>query len=85
MLKYTISMYDGAPDIAYKMLVNINHLLLLIVDTFRRELPHNWQWEIMLEGNQVFTFDLNEGLNGKPVMGMYSRCHFLPTYYMQIF
>ena len=40
-LKYAIHMYDGAPDIACKMLLKIAHLLLLIVDTFHKELPHN--------------------------------------------
>ena len=34
-------MYDGAPDIAYKMLVKTAHLLLLIVYTFHKKLPHN--------------------------------------------
>ena len=73
-LKYAIDMYDGAPDIVCRMLVKIAHLLLLIVDTFHKELPHNWPWEIMLEGNQALTFDLHKGPNRKQVMGLYARC-----------
>ena len=64
-LKYAINMYDGAPNIACRMLVKIAHLMLLIVETFRKELPNNQPWEIMLEGNQVLTFDLNKGSNRK--------------------
>ena len=78
-------MYDGALDIACKMLVKIAHLLLLIVDTFHKELPHNLPWEIMMEGNQALTFDLNKGPNKKQVMGLYARCQILPAYYMQTF
>ena len=75
-------MYDGAPDLACKMLVKIAHLLLLIVETFKKELPNNWPWEIMLEGNQALMFDLNKGSNRKQVMGLYARCQFLPAYCM---
>ena len=78
-------MYDGAPGIAYRMLVKIAHLLLLIVDTFHKELPHNQPWEITLEGNQALTIDLNKGMNRKHVMGLYARCQFLPTYCMKMF
>ena len=78
-------MYDGAPDLACRMLVKIAHLLLLIVETFKKELPYNWPWEIMLEGNQALTFDLNKGPNRKQVMGLYARCQFLLAYCMQTF
>ena len=40
-LKYAIGMYDGVVDIACHMLVKIVHLLLLVVDTFNKELPHS--------------------------------------------
>ena len=62
-------MNDGALDIAYKMLVKIAHLLLLIVKNFQKELPNNGPREIMLEGNQALTFDLNKGPNKKQIMG----------------
>ena len=75
-------MYDGAPNIAYRMLVKIAHLLKLIVDTFHKELPHNWPWEIMLERNQALMFDLN---NRKQVIGLYTIYQFLPAYCMQTF
>ena len=58
-------MYDGVLDIACQMFVKIAHLLLLIVDTFHKELPHNQPWEIILEGNQALTFNLNKGPNRK--------------------
>ena len=64
-LKYAVNMYDGAPDIACKMLVKNAHLLLLIVETLKKELANNWPWDIMLEGNQALTFDLNKGPNRK--------------------
>ena len=72
--KYAISMDDGAPNLACRMLVKIAHLLLLIVDTFHKELPHNRPWEIMLEGNQALMFDLNKGPNRKQIMGLYAKC-----------
>ena len=78
-------MYDGAPNIAYRMLVKIAHLLLLIVETFKKELPNNRPWEIMLEGNQALMFNLNKGPNRKHVMRLYPKCQFLPAYYMQTF
>ena len=81
-LKYAIRMYDGASNIACRMLIKIAYLLLLIVDIFHKELPHNWPWEIMLEGNQALTFNLNKGPNWKQVMGLYAKCQFLPAYYM---
>ena len=67
------------------MLVNIAHLLLLIVDTFHKELPHNQPWEIMLEEHQVLTFNVNKGPNRKKVMDLYARCQFLSAYCMQTF
>ena len=78
-------MYDGALNIACRMLVKIAHLLLLIVETFRKELPNNWPWEIMLEGNQALTFDLNKGPNREQVTGLYAKCQFLSAYCMQTF
>ena len=64
------------------MLVKITHLLLLIVETFRKELPNNRPWEIILEGNQALMFDLNKWLNMKHFMGLYANCQFLPAYCM---
>ena len=58
-------MYDGSRNIACRMLVKIAHLLLLIVETFKKDLPNNRPWEIMLEGNQDLMFDLNKGPNRK--------------------
>ena len=75
-LKYAINMYDGALDIACRMLVKIAHLLILIVETFHKELPRNQPWKIMLQGNQAL-FDLNKGPNKKQVMGLYATCQFL--------
>ena len=40
-LKYTIKIYEGVPNLAYKMLVKIAHMVLLIVDAFNKELSHN--------------------------------------------
>ena len=56
-------MYDGALDVACMILAKIAHVLLLIVETFQKVLPHNQPWEIMLEGNQALTFDINKGPN----------------------
>ena len=66
-------MYDGVPNIACFMLIEIDHLLLLVVNTFNKELPHIQPWKIMLQGNQSLTFDPNKGPNRKQVMGFYSR------------
>ena len=67
------------------MLVKIAHMLLLIVDTFNKELSHNCPWEIFLEGNQSLAFDLNQTPNRAQIMGIYARVQFLPSYYMQTF
>ena len=39
--KYAIRIYEGVPNLACHMLVKIAHMLLLIVDTFNKELCHN--------------------------------------------
>ena len=60
-------------------------MLLLIVDTFNKELSHNRPWEIFLEGNQSLAFNLNQTPTRSQIMGIYARCQFLPSYYMQTF
>ena len=38
-----------------------------------------------MEGNQSLVFDLNETPTKAQIMGIYARCQFLPSYYMNTF
>ena len=78
-LKYAIRIYEGVLDLAYRMLVKIAHMLLLILDTFNKELSHNRPWEIFLEENQSLVFDLNQTPTRAQIVGIYARCQFLPS------
>ena len=78
-------MYEGVPDLACRMLVKIAHFLLLTICTFATQLPLNRPWEILLEGQESLTFDLNKTPSRAQIMGIYARCQFLPAYHMQTF
>ena len=57
-LPHAINLYKGIPDIACRLLSKFAHTLILCIEVFEKELPHNKPWEIMLEGNQSLAFDL---------------------------
>ena len=57
-LRHTINLFEGVPNLAYRMLVKIACTLLLCINIFSKEPPHNQAWKIMLEGIQSLAFDL---------------------------
>ena len=84
-LKHAIEVFKGVPHLACRMMVKIDHFLLLTVCTFSTQLPHNLPWEILLEGQESLTFDLNKTPTRAQIMGIYTRCQFLPSYHMKTF
>ena len=57
-LCHAINLYKGVPDIACRLLSKFAHTLILCIEVFEKQLPHNKPWEIMLEGNHFLAFDL---------------------------
>ena len=57
-LCHAINLYKWVPDIACRLLSKFAHTLILCIEVFEKQLPHNKPWEIMLEGNQSLAFDL---------------------------
>ena len=50
-LRHAINMYKGVPDIACRLLTKFAHTLILCIEVFEKQLPHNKPWEVMLKGN----------------------------------
>ena len=57
-LRHAMNLYNGVPNTACRLLSKFSHTLILCIQVFEKELPHNKPWEIMLEGNQPLAFDL---------------------------
>ena len=67
-LRHATNIYKGVLYIAFRLLSKSSHTLILCIEVFEKELPHNKPWEIMLEGKQSLAFDLQKGPSKLQVM-----------------
>lgn len=84
-LKSVVHRMENLPDLSCMMLVKICRMLLMAMTAFRNLPKAGPHWKTYFEGHEGFAWNLELAPSKEILMGIYGRCIFLPSHFMNTF